>query len=255
MTKVLAFHKLLPGPRLDATNFSPLRFRQVLRYLKGRGWHFVQPVTGGEATDDRGVAITFDDGYRHLSQVLPAIIDEFGLRPMIFVPTAWIGKSNQWDFSHLVYPCYHLTRRDIGELASCGALFGSHGHQHVALDRCSREQLHNELVRSRQTLQDITGAPVNAISYPFGRCDRRVLDAAASAGYTDGFTMNALPSRLNSPLARPRTAVYAWDTLLSVKYKLYDAGPAHLERFKSRLVKRLAGGTVRWQHWRGRQRA
>ncbi len=104
--------------------------------------------------------------------------------------------------------------------------------------------------RSKDILEGILGVPVDSISYPFGRCNPWVLEAAQESGYRNGFTMS-FPNGEDGPLARGRMAVYAYDTLLSIEHKL-GGGPAnHLERLKAGITNRLALGTVFLNRLRG----
>jgi peptidoglycan/xylan/chitin deacetylase (PgdA/CDA1 family) len=167
------------------------------------------------------------------------------------MPSDLIGRSNEWDYSHRFCPTPHLDTTGLRRLSDLGATIGSHGGSHCDLTSCSPDKLRNELIESRQRLQDITGQPIECISYPFGRCNRRVTEAAGEAGYRRGFTMN-FPSRTDDPLACGRYPVYGFDTHWSIRQKL-DHGPAYqIERFKTAAIGRLSGGTVLLNYLRRR---
>jgi len=59
----------------------------------------------------------------------------------------------------------------------------SHTDRHFALHRLSRPDLMTELVRSRDTLEQLSGAPVRGIRAPMFSISDAVLDAVAEAGY------------------------------------------------------------------------
>ena len=124
--------------------------------------------------------------------------------------------------------------------------FGSHGHSHLTLVRLSPERLKRELEDSKKILEDIIGRPVTLISYPFGRYNRRVLDAAALAGYEQGLTMD-FPTPHDSPYTRGRYAVYGYDTYFTVRQKLSSGWLYKVERAKARFTNRLSRGT-QWYH-------
>jgi len=232
---VLAFHKLTPKVTFGSTNFSPGRFERLLSFLTEFGC---------------SLSITFDDGYQHLRDHLPPLIDRLGFRPIIFVPTDLIGRLNRWDYSSRLAPDPHLDENSIRELADLGVRFGSHGISHRDLTSCSGVELRSELEDSRKRLQDLTGQPVEEISYPFGRADVRVREAAAEAGYSRGYTME-FPTPDDTPLATGRIAIYGYDTHLTVFHKVTGGRLYRLERLKARITNRLSGGTVLLNRFRG----
>jgi peptidoglycan/xylan/chitin deacetylase (PgdA/CDA1 family) len=189
------------------------------------------------------VALTFDDGYAHSADLLAELVAEYHASPAVFVPTAWIGKANRWDYSYYFRHTPHLSRDDIRRLGALGVQFGSHGHRHLDLTALDDDRLADELARSKKTLEDLTGREVDAISYPFSRCDQRVIAAAARAGYRLGFTM-AFPGEADSPLALGRYAVYFWDNRRSIVGKLRQGRGYRLRRTWDRMVNRLSTGTV-----------
>lgn len=244
--RVLAFHKLSPGFSFGSTNFSPNRFELLLGYLQSKGWSFSSalPRDRGEANDSPSLAVTFDDGYAHLASVLPRLIDLFGIEPLIFMPTAFIGKPNSWDYTHYFVKEPHLDRPAMRMLAERGVKFGSHSHGHVDLAGLSGRRLMMELRQSKETLQDIVRQEVTSISYPFGRASSEVLEAAKECGYHVGYTMR-FPTESDSALMLGRIPIYGYDTPLSIGAKLAGNGTAYqIERFKCVVTNSLSGGTV-----------
>lgn len=239
---VLAFHKILPRFSYSSTNYSPRRFKRLLAALTDKGYRFA-PIDRvvGDVNADR-LAITFDDGYQHLVNLLEEVTEETGVLPVIFLPTAFVGKSNRWDYSYTFQALQHLDTGAIAALTRCGVEFGSHGHSHQPLTKLSRQQLAEELRRSRDILQELTGREITRISYPFGAVSRRVLDAAQEAGYRSGFTMS-FPTETDIPLARGRYTVYGYDTIFTVMQKIRGGKLYKLERLKAAFTNKLSAGT------------
>lgn len=239
---LLVFHKLLGHLTYGSTNYSPTRFERLIIQLERSDWPSID-IGNAIADQGRGVVVSFDDGYLHLADLLPEFIERLGLRPLIYMPSDLIGFSNDWDYSHRLCPTPHLDETGLRRLAEAGVTIGSHGQTHRDLTLCSPSQLKCELEDSRSRLQDITGQSIDTISYPFGRCNARMIEAAGQAGYARGFTMN-FPQAGDDPLACGRYPVYGFDTLWSIRQKL-EHGPAyHIERLKTAAIGRLAGGTV-----------
>ena len=244
---VLVFHKVMPKISFGVTNFSPTRLRRLLKFLTFLDY----PFAPSNSKARRSVRITFDDAYQHLAEYLPPLIEEFGLRPLVFVPTAFIGKDNSWDYSSTISRVRHLSEGQIKTLAKTGVEFGSHGHRHVDLTSLSSDALMDDLKTSRDVLQDILGLPVDCLSYPFGRLDRNVTDTAARLGYARGYTMK-FPDEHDTALSLGRYPVYSYDTLFSVRQKIAGGPLRSVESLKARLTTRLSGGTILWNRWFGR---
>ncbi len=241
--RVLAFHKVIPQFSFGSTNYPPRRFERLLALLGQGGFVFQTLESVLSSSDPKALSITFDDGYQHLADVLPPLMQKYRFKPVVFLPTKYLGKANSWDYSHLFRSTPHLDSKSIKRLAALGVQFGSHGHSHINLCRCDEKTLRHELNHSKAVLEDTLGTQVNFISYPFGRYNQEVLEAALEAGYTRGFTMR-FPEDGDMALAVGRFGVYGYDTAASVFRKL-SGGPFYsVEKWKARFTNRLSGGTV-----------
>jgi peptidoglycan/xylan/chitin deacetylase (PgdA/CDA1 family) len=91
-----------------------------------------------------------------------------------------------------------MTWQELKELLQAGHEIQSHTFSHLPLSRCREDQLADELANSRCELEQKLGVAVDAISVPFGRWDRRVVEACADAGYRRVFTSDpAAPARVS----------------------------------------------------------
>jgi len=239
----LCFHKVTDRFTYGSTNYSPKRLSRLLAHLQNQGFTFCS-VPAREGPDiPKRVLITFDDGYAHLADALPPLVECFGVEPVVFVPTALIGKPNRWDYSHSVRNERHLTASEIKGLAIGGVRFGSHGHRHVDLTSLTDSALKNEMVACKAVLEDLLGTEISSLSYPFGRVNERVADAAGAAGFSDGYTMR-FPESDDPSLQRGRYAVYFYDTPASVGRKLGGGFGRRLEKVRAGLTNRLSFGTI-----------
>jgi peptidoglycan/xylan/chitin deacetylase (PgdA/CDA1 family) len=86
-----------------------------------------------------------------------------------------------------------LDEDGVRALAAAGFEIGFHTRDHEALDGLDGAALARALVDGRERLEELAGAPLRTIAYPFGIADARIADAARAAGYGAGFTLDARP--------------------------------------------------------------
>ncbi len=174
----------------------------------------------------REVLLTFDDAYTSFAaHALPELLSR-RFPVLLFVITAFVGKRAQWDLPLPGRRQGHLDWAALRALVSAGVEIGSHASTHRDLRRLQGPELQQELEGSRRCLEDALGVEVRSLSYPFGRCDARIVAAAAAAGYHLGFSM--CPSGPNArvqPLALRRFGVYSIDSPRAVLDKV-DPGRA-----------------------------
>lgn len=103
---ILAYHRVDERdhqPSLDPTLLSstPDLFRQEMELIAGR-YH---PVAAEQVLDALAnntllprdaVLVTVDDGYRDFKEVIFPITQMYGIRPVLFVPTAFVGQGRFW---------------------------------------------------------------------------------------------------------------------------------------------------------------
>lgn len=108
-----------------------------------------------------------------------------------------------------------LTVEECRELSRLpGISIGSHTVSHSALGGLSQAEQRRELLESRVQLEETVGAPVELISYPFGK-ELDLADEtpglAREAGYSAAFTSIPLALTRRSPrFTLPRLTVHDW---------------------------------------------
>jgi peptidoglycan/xylan/chitin deacetylase (PgdA/CDA1 family) len=168
---VLTYHEILPWESQYLYRVTQAQFKEHLSLLASS--------TSRPSLEGQLPLITFDDGHRsNFEQAFP-LLEQFGLKAAFFVLAGCVGRSDK-------YLSWDQTR----QLVAAGHRVESHGWSHRLLTQCGPSDLEQELVRSKQELEDQLGVPVVAISAPGGRCDDRVADACAQAGYKYLFHSN-----------------------------------------------------------------
>jgi peptidoglycan/xylan/chitin deacetylase (PgdA/CDA1 family) len=80
----------------------------------------------------------------------------------------------------------YMSAEQLKELSDKGFEIGSHGMTHSLLiaDYMNAEKALNELQKSKQWLEAVTGKPVTAYCFPAGRYNAEMIELAKQVGYT-----------------------------------------------------------------------
>ncbi len=231
--RILLLHSL-ESKGIDTGSISCRRFEQLLKSINESGMTVGTPAEA--LRDHTKVAITFDDGYDDLMQIA-SLLRKQSVSVTVFIPTAYIGKHNEWDHFLVRGRRQHLGKDQIRELAGIGVQFGSHGHRHCDLTSLNETELRNELELSRRVLTELTGQAIVSLAFPFGRSNQQVREVAASLGLTQqyGSSMHTIAGRLIG-----RIPVTRFDNSFTIVQKLRGGFVAGIEAFKSAIVSRFS---------------
>jgi peptidoglycan/xylan/chitin deacetylase (PgdA/CDA1 family) len=131
---------------------------------------------------------------------------------------SWLHQLAEWSGPGDVDMNMHrsMTRDEIKRLAaSPWATIGAHTVTHSALSALAEEQQRNEIITSRQDLENITGMEITTFSYPFGRkrdynqTSRRLCREAGFKKAAANFPGQV--HRWTDPFQLPRHLVRNWD--------------------------------------------
>ncbi len=144
---------------------------------------FGRALTAPKRPDE--LALTFDDGPN--ARWTPKLLDVLaghGVRATFFM----LGSRAE------AQP--ELVRR----IAAAGHLVGNHSWSHPNLARSSRDRIREELTRTRETLEQITGEPVRFFRPPFGARRPATLKVGRELGLVP-VLWNAMTSDWSDPSA------------------------------------------------------
>lgn len=91
-----------------------------------------------------------------------------------------------------------LRAAGVRALVASGMTIGFHTLRHDPLAWLDDDALARALETGRKELEEVVGAPLDAIAYPHGHFDARVVEAARGAGFGFGFTTQSHPVRPGS---------------------------------------------------------
>jgi peptidoglycan/xylan/chitin deacetylase (PgdA/CDA1 family) len=154
---------------------SPARLKAQLAALAEHGYQSISLTTlfdglrQNSALPDRAVVITFDDGYASVYEAAWPILSAYGYTATVFLVTDYCGSDNQWPGQPANVPSRPLmTWAQVQELASAGFEFGAHTRTHAPLPALSENQALDEIIISKQEIQNHTGQQVTSFAYPYG---------------------------------------------------------------------------------------
>ncbi len=124
------------------------------------------------------VLITFDDGYLdNYTNAFP-ILKKYGLHATIFIIPAFTG----------VYPGY-MTWDQLKEMEAAGITVESHTLTHPKLEELPDDEIRNELLNSKNMLEQNLGHPIEFLAYPTGTYNLHIAGIAQDIGYKGAFTI------------------------------------------------------------------
>jgi len=170
----------------------------------------------------RGTAcLTFDDGFASVYDHAFPVLRDLGLTATVFLVVQTLtaeGRPVDWVDTPPAFPLPTLTLDQILEMQEAGIEFASHSYSHFDLTTLSPEECLDDLVRSKELLQDLLDRPVTMLAYPRGRHDEQVQRAAEAAGYDYALSLPESAER-PGPFAVPRVGVHRGNSLGTVRVK------------------------------------
>lgn len=216
MIPILMYHQLgAPQPRgtpYRGLTVHPRDFqRQMvwLRRLGYRGLSMVQllPYLAGEK-HGKVFGITFDDGYQNVLDHAVPILEDCGFYATNYFVVRQLGGSNLWDRTEGVPAAALMDAAGLRAWADAGHEVGSHTLNHPVLPRLSPQLAINEIRDSRDALEQISGTPVTAFCYPYGKYTPALAKQVQAAGYLSATTTARGLARVpDDAYALPRVAV------------------------------------------------
>lgn len=186
-TSLLVWHDLVPTRKQVWFDTTLAEFRGQLAQLEKAG---ARPIslaaletwltTGKNPPPKKAILLCFDDNtlgiYEH---AFPELMRR-GWPFAVSVHTAYVGVTTGKA---------HNTWEQLRAMAQGGATLVSQTHSHPPdLRTFSEAKLAKELALSKASLGKHAGAVPRFVTYPSGKWDTRVAEAAQKAGYTLGLT-------------------------------------------------------------------
>jgi peptidoglycan/xylan/chitin deacetylase (PgdA/CDA1 family) len=188
---ILCYHRFAES--CSASFCTPAAvFEEQMRYLKENGYRvislpeFQEFITYRRSIPAKSVIITLDDGYSSIYEIAYPILKKYGFTATLFIYTNFIGNSRSamtWD--------------ELRQMKADGFEVGSHSLSHCDLtrkregesDQAFFERVREELVVSKQIIDQKLGQDTTYLAFPYGAYDPAVLALCQEAGYKLGFSV------------------------------------------------------------------
>jgi peptidoglycan/xylan/chitin deacetylase (PgdA/CDA1 family) len=209
---IFGYHRFVNTVRHPDTEITPQAFEAQMQELKNKGiavipmQDFLAWRRGEKAIPVKSAIITFDDGWKSQYEVAWPILKKFNYPVTLFIYTEGIrpghfsgGESMSWEM--------------LAEMRDAGVDIQGHSATHsdlrkpydkVAKKKLSPEEyeqwLNNELVGSKQMIEQKLGVKVNCFAVPYGFHNDHIRDICMKAGYEAMFTVYGQPITIHTPL-------------------------------------------------------
>ncbi len=225
---VLMYHKIGEPTVNKILNISESDFRKQIRFLHGLGYEavtFAETVAG--VYDDaplpkKPLCLTFDDGYLGLMKHAKPILDEFGWKATLFIPTKWIGQLNHWCKHHEKPLSQLIGLDDIRELHKQGWEIAGHTHSHVHLDRIGIDEAEKEIAFGTSGIEAIIGRAPHTFCYPYGGYNQDTIALVKKYGYVGACTTKSgIAMKTEDPFLIPRVKIATRDGIAGLIYRMW----------------------------------
>ena len=167
---VLMYHNI-SEELADRLNIPVDKFELQLMYLKEKGYQTISLKQLSDLIRDRGrlpkktVLLTFDDAYLSVEKILLPLLERYQFNAVVFVPVAFIGKSNMWDDGKLQI----LSAESFQKLSRNKHIeIGFHSFLHRSYYDLAPEDMEEDLKNCQETLDFYKIPYVRAMAYPYG---------------------------------------------------------------------------------------
>lgn len=176
---ILVYHRVGVGDR--EVDVPRKVFERQLAAL--RDHHRILTLDEALAGVGGGVVLTFDDGYRDFTETVAPALVRHGLPAVLYLSTG-LAVDVPSNGSELI------GWRPLNEAVGTGLVtVGSHTHSHADLSKATESEAREEMVRSKELIEDHLGRACDHFAYPWG-----VASPAAQRAASGLFRSAALPA-------------------------------------------------------------
>lgn len=170
--RILVYHGINDSPTspyaVSARDFA-FQMRFLAEQCRPVSVHsLVELLRRGRPIPPRTVAVTIDDGYSDAYTHAYPILRRFAIPATVFLPVDLIGAGSSGTATSRLPQTEFLLWSQVREMSRSGIDFGSHTLTHVSLTEPARQDIREQLEKSKARLEEEIGQPVTGFAYPYG---------------------------------------------------------------------------------------
>jgi peptidoglycan/xylan/chitin deacetylase (PgdA/CDA1 family) len=166
----LVLHDISHNKPKTFETISFVTFELILEQIKGDDV-LLNAAKIFKKHDHKKWILTFDDGYSsHFTIVFPALMER-NMRGVFYLNSGVIDTKG------------FISWNQARELEKFGMTIGSHGHNHLNFLKLNNQEALQELMLSKNIIQEKLGCAIDSFSFPFGFYNKRLINLAKQAGY------------------------------------------------------------------------
>ena len=235
---ILMYHSISGGPQQEGNHYFETRtslraFESHMEYLFTHNYKVIgirkalqvlrrSPEAGDGSQNVPYVVLTFDDGFHDFFANALPILNRYGFKATVYLPTRFIGDQRKRFGDH---DC--LTWTEVSTLRSSGMYFGSHTVSHPQLLDIPKHRVIEELRVSKETIEERLGEPIDSFSYPFAFPEQNsyfkafLAESLQKCGYANGVsTIVGTAAPNDNPFFLRRIPVNGHDDIPMLEAKL-----------------------------------
>lgn len=227
-----------------SSHFADCNYQQLRGLLTEGVWRGSKP----------GLLISFDDGLKSNYDVAAPLLEEFGFTGWFMIPVSFIdadcaAHTEFASVNHIAHQGLNpgdlaMSWEDIKDLERRGHVITCHSMNHKRLsDSLTDEELHEEIVLSKNVLESRLGHSVSGFTWVGGEessYSRRAFDYMVQAKYTEVFCTNCEPIVAQQhPLFLNRSNIESSFSLNQVRLVLGGLYDRKYEAKRQRIFSRL----------------
>lgn len=161
---VLYYHEVVEnGQGYSYQKIEKDIFEEQMRYLQKNGYQSLFFSELKESLPEKAVVVSFDDGFRSVYENAAPIMEKYGIRGNVYLPTAYIDNDPKF-----------MTWEQAQKLHNAGTFqMQAHTHDHVDVRTLDADGLMKQLEGSDRLFAQKLGYRPEAFCLPFGTYDRK----------------------------------------------------------------------------------
>jgi peptidoglycan/xylan/chitin deacetylase (PgdA/CDA1 family) len=186
---VLCYHDIRDWKPNEKTSMKeyivPVQnFKDQMKILHDSGYKTISPdeyfayLTTGAPLPEKPVMITYDDTDLEQFTIGKTEMDKYGFKGVYFIMTISIGRPR------------YMSKEQIKQLADEGHTIASHTWDHHNVKNYQGDDWDNQLLKSKNTIEGITGKPVEYFAYPFGLWKPEAFPELEKRGYKAAYILS-----------------------------------------------------------------